>query len=237
MNRHRDDDDGQVDGDFQPAASPFARSMQAQPWLRAGQTPWHMWGNAQTIELFLPADVSSVPATKGQLTRIAYGRPETWNWLFTARVLSADNADVDEPLQISIIWELTVGIGRAMQQNLGFDSWALVWGNPPVFPSLIGPRGTLLWATTTYQATIIRPGFGFDPALQPRNEIRDIVAQDIQLNVRAVLSSPVTPRTNDKRATLEIGAQWAPSTHIRPDWLRLDVPPEAQFPGSEIEGR
>lgn len=233
----RDDDDGQVDGDAQPFASPFARSMKAQPWVNAtGQPPWHMWGNSQTIELFLPATESQVPAVKGQLTRIAYGRPETWNWLFTARVVSADDADVGEPLQISIVWELTVGIGRSMQQNLGFDSWAILWGNPPLFPSLVGPR-TLLWSTTTFQTTIIRPIYGFDPLLQPRNEIREIVAQDIQLNVRAVLSSPVTPRANDKRAVLEIGAQWAPKTHIRPDWLLIDVPPEAQFPGGEVGAR
>lgn len=218
--------------------SPFANSMNAQPWARSSsQPPWHMWGNSQTIELLLPAAASSVPVVRGQLTRISYARPETWNWLFTARV-KADDADVDEPLQISIVWELTVGIGRSMQQNLGFDAWSLLWGSPPLFPSLQGPN-TLLWATTTFQSTIIRPIYGFDPLLQPRNEINHIVAQDIQLNVRAVLSSPVTPRANDKRATIEVGAQWAPSTHVRPDWFQLDerTPVEAQFPGGEVGGR
>lgn len=236
MNRYHDDDDAQVDGDPQPAHSPFAKSMQAQPWMRGGQPPWHMWGNSQTIDLFLPAAASQVPATKGQLTRVAYGRPETWHWLFTARLISADNADPLEPLQISIVWELTVGIGRSMQQNLGFDNFNILWGTP-TSPSDLAPRGTLLWATQTYQQPLRRAIFNFDPLLEPPNLIDEIVAQDIQLNVRAVLSSPVTPRTNDKRAQLEIGAQWAPKNHIRPDWLQLDVPPEAQFPGEEVGGR
>lgn len=220
--------------------SPFASSMQAAPWLRGnGQPPWHMWGNSQRIEMFLPSTSgNSSEVQRGQLTRVAYGRPETWHWLFTARLLEADDADPDEPLQLAIIWELTVGIGRSMQQNLGFDGWNILWGTPST-PTDQAPVGRLLWATQTFQPTLNRTIFSADPDTEPPNVIDEIVAQDIQLNVRAALVSPVTPRTNNKRAVLEVGAQWAPKSHIRPDWYQQDqgTPPEAQFPGQEIGGR
>lgn len=232
MNRY-EDDDGQVDGDAQPAASPFATSMKAQPWLRAGQPPWHMWGNAQTVELVLPAGEASSATIKGQMSKVAYGRPETWHWLFTARAVSGDAADPGEPLQLQVTWELTVGIGRAVQQNLGFDSWNFLWGAP--LPDAF-PRGRLLWATETYGAPLNRTFFSLAPATEPFNKITEIVAQDIQLNVRATLVRAVLPGT-EKRAVIELGAQWAPVTHVRPDWLQLDVPPEAQFPGGEVGGK
>ena len=229
------------DEDFEQSVvggSPFATRMQAQPWLQSqGEPPWHMWGNSQTIEVVLPSGLATFsPQQRSQLTRVSYGRPETWHWLFTARIVEADDAEENEPLTLSIIWELTVGIGRSMQQNLGFDAWTRSWG-APTYPTNSAPRGALLWATQTYQQPLGRQIF-VAPDVEPPNLIDEIVAQDIQLNVRAALSSPVTPRTNNKRVVLDVGAQWAPKTHVRPDWYQLDgTPLEAQFPGGEVGGR
>ena len=117
-----------------------------------------------------------------------------------------------------------------------FDAWTRSWG-APTYPTNSAPRGALLWATQTYQQPLGRQIF-VAPDVEPPNLIDEIVAQDIQLNVRAALSSPVTPRTNNKRVVLDVGAQWAPKTHVRPDWYQLDgTPLEAQFPGGEVGGR
>lgn len=232
MNRFRDDDDAQVDGDSSGAVS-FDRRGAGVPWLRSPMPPWHLWGNTQRVEVLLPLALSFGEVGRGQLTRVSYKRPETWNWLFTARLLEADDADPLEPLQLQIVWELTVGIGRAVQQSLGFDNWNISWGTP-VTPTDNAPVGRLIWATETYAASPERSQF-VAPAVQPLNRIDRIVAQDIQLNARVALLSPVVPRTNNKRAVVELGAQWAPSTHVRPDWF-ADGPIEIQFPGGENQG-
>lgn len=238
MNRYRDDDDGQVDGDFagpspfgQPP-SPFAAAPGQQPWLRTAEPPWHLWGNTQRIELTLPAGQTFSDTVRGQLTKVGYGRPDTWHWLFTARMIEGDDADPGEPLQLQVTWEIVVGMGRSIQQNLAFDGWNFLWGapRPDAFPR------RLFWATETYQDNLNRTLFSLAPATEPFNKVTEIVAQDIQLNVRCTLIRGVLPGTA-KRAVLEVGAQWAPKSHVRPDWFQLDVPPEAQFPGSEIKGR
>lgn len=238
MNRGFEDDDlGQVDGDGSSPLSPFATTMKAAPWLREGIPPWHLWGNTARIALEITtASSTSVPLrVPGQLTKVAYKRPETWHWLFTARVLEADDAEPDEPLQLTIAWDLTVGIGRAVQQNQGFDQWNLFWGTP-TNPTNFAPRGALLWATETYQRSLRRTIFLAAPLTEPPNMIDEIVAQDIQLNATAFLASPVSPLTVDKRVLIEVGAQWAPKTHIRPDWY-TDGPPEATFGGAETAGK
>lgn len=237
--RH-DDDDGQVDGDDQPFASPFARSspfaqsMTAQPWLKSPMPPWHLWGNTQRLDLELPVGVFNPLVQQGQLTRISYSRPETWHWLFTARLIHADDAEPLEQLQLTIVWELTVGIGRSVQINGGFDNYNISWGTP-LTPTDAAPNGRLIWTTETFQAPPGRNQF-IAPAVEPLNRIDSIVAQDIQLNVRAALLSPVFPRTVAKSATVEIGAQWSPRTHVRPDWY-LDGPTELRFAGSETGGK
>ena len=64
-----------------------------------------------------------------------------------------------------------------------------------------------------------------------------IVAQDIQLSVRAVCYTVVgNVAALGQRVELEVSAQFAPQTHVRPDWFRK-APEELAFAGSEVEGR
>ena len=97
MNRYRDDDDGQVDGDyagpspFGPPPSPFASAPGDQPWLRPALAPWHMWGNRELITVQSEA-FGTVRAVTNQLTSVRYARPETWHWFFCARLLSVNPA-------------------------------------------------------------------------------------------------------------------------------------------------
>lgn len=229
----RDDDDGQIDGDdAAPFITPFARSAGDQPWLRAGTPPWHMWGNGQTLDFTL-ASGNFATQQLGQLIKVAYGRPVTWRWLFTARLRSVSpTPPVGTDLAVQLAWELTVGIGRSMQQHPAFDVWNyLIPGG--------GPQSAgILWATQAIQPSSLgrfNAAGVIDPT-PPPNVITEIVAQDIQLNVRANLLLSGAGVGYPYTATLEVGAQFAPLSHIRPDWF-LDGPAEQRFPGAEVGGK
>lgn len=227
MNRYHDDDDGQIDGDFGGAVQ-FRPNASGVPWARSGTPPWHLWGNTQTLALDLAAGANFGTDARGQMLKIGYARPDTWHWLFTCRVVSFDPAEVGQQLQIQVIWELTTGVGRSMQQNLAFDVYNLIWTNPgpPTRPI------TLIWTTETVQVNPNRDPTNPTP---PANFIHEIVGQDIQLNVRAVLETPVATLVA-KRAVIELGAQMAPKTHVRADWYQNDIA-EVKFAGSETGGK
>jgi hypothetical protein len=224
-----DDDDGQIDGDY---ASPFAQSPSDQPWLRAGTPPWHMWGNSQNLTLTLASGFFS-DQQQGQLIKVAYGRPETWRWLFSARLRSVvPTPAVGTDLVVQLAWELTVGIGRSFQQHPAFDVWNyLIPGG--------GPQSAgILWATQAIQPSSLgrfNSAGVIDPT-PPPNIISELCAQDIQLNVRAALLLSGAAVGYPYVATLEVGAQFAPINHIRPDWF-LDGPAEQRFPGAEVAGK
>jgi hypothetical protein len=228
------DDDGQVDGDFAPpvpqgGAYPLARAFGDQPWLRSAIPPWHLWGNSQRVDVELTTGAFG-QAQRSQLTKVSYGRPETWGWLFTARLISgALSPPVGTDLQLTIIWELTVGIGRSMQQSLGFDVWNII-----ILGGAAPPIGRLMWANQV----VVPSNLGrfnaagvVDPT-PPPNVFNEINAQDIQLNARVAILLSGVQAGYPYNAALELGAQWAPKAHVRPDWY-LDGPTELRFPGSE----
>jgi hypothetical protein len=221
-----DDGDGQVDGDssgmvnFQPNT--------AQPWLRAPQPPWHLWGSTQTVDLRIdPPLVANQATFTHQLAKISYGRPETWHWIFAANVISADPADVGQDLILDIQWDLTIGVGRSSTRFENFDRWFLIW-TAGIFPASL----RTLWAQRTVRAGI--PRTPVVPTVYPDEIIDRVTAQDIQLNavVRLGESGALSP----KSARVEVGAFFAPSTHVRPDWFAVG-PPEIKFGGAEIQGK
>lgn len=227
-NRFDVDESGQIDGDAQPP-NPFSVFTTSASAPASGPPPWHLWGNSQRVDLTLAAGVFGV-AGRGQINRIAYKRPETWHWLFTARLLEFPNAPaLGTDLNISIIWELTVGIGRSIQQNLAFDVW-----NIPIAGGSAPPVGRLMWASETIPISPLNRNPA-DPN-PPVNFIRQIPAQDIQLNVRAAITLGGAAVGYPYTAALDFGAQWAPVNHIRPDWFR-DGPMAVQYAGAEVEGK
>lgn len=249
-----DDDRGQVDGE-----SPFAMSMHSSPWVQSsGMSPWHMWGNTQTLTT--PVEGVFNPRIRlqsNQLIKISYKRPETWHWWLACRLIDGPDA-VQVPaasITLNVFWDLTIGLGRSMFQTAdgsdqvtsrpAFDHFRFVWG--PAAATF--PRGARTWQTQAYAPqrfvdlnvpAAFLPPFQNNEVpptgnLQPLNQI---VAQDIQLDVRAIaVVSPPGPLTTGPGVTFEVSAFFAPKVHVRPDWLRLDVPPEAQFTGEEIGGR
>lgn len=166
--------------------------------------PWMMWGTTQTIAL-----VNSFNATSQQLVSIRYHRPDTWTFFFTAKFLSLNNANAG---RIIITYDISFGVGRSQQKIEGFESYDATW--------LAGlqPVGLQWWSQSVIGIPRSNPG----PDTR-ENIIREIPAQDIDLNVRASYVDAFGPTT--EQAIVEVSAYFAPKVHVRPDWFEQQFEP------------
>jgi len=216
---------GQYDGDGPAPGNPFATQFGQQPWLRGNVPPWHMWGTIETLTLPITGPLTQTVSQ--QLSRVNYRRPETWHWLFFARLLQGPTLEGEgDVTAATIFFDVTVGLGRASVTLPGFEAFRFAWTSPSPPPPPDEPK----WSTTA-----VRPERGVPPGDEPDYTVYQIVAEDIQCSCRigygsqrGVVATPII---------LEVGAFFAPKNHIRPDWLQLDATIEAQFPGSELQGR
>lgn len=239
----QDDDDAQVDGE----GSPHATAMRAQPWVRmSGLTPWHMWGNSIALQPFelleVPEGTTSSIEQSGQLIKVAYKRPESWHWLFHARFISAvDGGSLGpglETLFVNLEFDIIIGHGRSQVELRAFErfrwKWKVVAGTTPPFPPS-------MWSTSasTPNLNFVQPNVEIPVEPEVVRPIDQLVGEDIQCRCRAFMTAtgpfpvflPIAP------TQLEVSAFFAPKVHVRPDWMQVEVPPEAQFPGEEIRGR
>ena len=228
MNRFEVDLDGQVDGDASPYGSPFVSSMNAQPLqLNVGTPPWHLWGNTLALPIN-SGGFGTLDQISGQLDKVSYGRPDSWHWLFSAVITRLSPLPiVPQVVGLQLDFDVTIGIGRSMTQIRSFETFR--WEFDGVGASLVNFP---IWSNSTrapnrFQSTLVAP-------TAVANEIREIVAQDIQVSLRV---NPTLANNYVYTAELEVSGYWAPKTHVRPDWMLLDVPPGMQFPGAEIGGR
>lgn len=178
--------------------------------------PWHLWGDSQIIECPYTGLFSTTTVT-GQLNRIAYGRPESWHFLFSARVIETTLA-VQNPTigqQLTVTFNLTVGLGRSATTIQAFEEYVF---SVPLHERLDGHD-----CYSTSVVAPVRSSLVTNP-----NIIERIVAQDIQVNVQAVYN---TAETHGDVARLEIGSYFCPISHIRPEWYR------GEFPGGEDHGQ
>src|SRR3989304_633227 len=177
---------------------------------------WDLWGDSKIIECPYTGIFATTTVT-GQLNKISYGRPETWNFFFYAKgfetILAVVPSIVSQELKLD--WNLTIGIGRSSTTIPGFEKY--------VFS---GVPGSLLTGQVIYSSMVIAPprtAGGLDP-----NQITEFVAQDIQMNVNGVYSFGAT---HGDLAKVEIAGYFAPMSHIRPEWF------ERRFPGGEDHGQ
>ena len=210
---------GQFDGDGN-GPSPFSQSMQAPPSFFGGAPPWHLWGGSTTIT----ANFNSVNdrANTQQIVKVSYKRPETWHWLFVARLISGPPGPFPGPgnSQVSIVFNLTCGVGRSVVQLFSFEAFDMRW-------AAAVPVGETLFSVQVLARNRIDTS---DPTLIQPNVINQIVASDIQLD------ATVTNVFGPEPAVVEVSAFFSPKTHVRPDWF-VDGPPDARFAGGEVAGR
>jgi len=168
-----------------------------------GIPPWHLWGNQLTIDM--TSTGTAFDLVSSQLAKVSYGRPETWSFLFWVQVLSNNNPSVGGVLQAR--FNLVVGTGRTAITLPDF----VIFLYSPLLP--IGgqnPRYTMS-ATDTES-----------------NLVTDFPAEDIQLNVNSIITGGAPVGTH---IVLNVGAAFAPKSHIRPEWY------EGKFRGGEDEGK
>jgi hypothetical protein len=192
----------------------------------AGSAPWVLWGN--TIPLSAPpsplaGDADNVSSLT--LCRVQYNRPETWRFLFSARIISAPEAAAGESAQLEVSFKLLTGIGRSAIIIPTFSLMPLfAWDGIGPVPI---PR-TPFW---TNQATYDVP-----PAIAAdlRRFTDTVVGQDMTLTAEALFRTDIAGATP---AVVEVSAQFAPNVHVRPDWFQIDGHAGEQFSGAETKGR
>jgi hypothetical protein len=219
------DDFGQYDDDDRNPR--FARSFGEQPWLRQSTPPWHMWGNQQEVVALAVSGNTNRPLQQ-QLLKISYKRPETWHWLFSATLLEGPQAIAGFANGVVVTFDLTVGIGRTSITMPAFETFQWSWVGP-----LLAPVQNQIWSTQARAPN--RVFFTPTPAVPIDNVVDQIVAEDIQLGV-SVSFAANGGSVGDFRVL--VAAQFAPKSHVRPDWfLPENAPLESVFPGDEIGGR
>jgi hypothetical protein len=181
--------------------------------------PWHLWGDTKL--LVVPHSVTIVDEFSSQLAKVSYGRPETFDFMFGARIV-----DMSDPLdaggEISVSFDVTVGVGRSHLTMLSFERYLFYWtaAPPPI-------------RIQKYSAEVFGPprtDIAISPATTvPENLISEITAQDIQVQARVQYTGGLNdPRT----ASVEVTAFFAPRSHVRPEWFSKG----GKFRGNEDNG-
>jgi hypothetical protein len=159
-----------------------------------------MWGNSQSLLIDVLPDTTASTVVNSQLIRIAYARPETWHFLFGVSIDECSGT-VGNPGVFQARFNLTIGIGRSQ----------ITVPNFRLFLTQTLPSSGQQWWSTTGLETL--PQFTPD-----ENEvIHEIVGQDIQLNVDAILAGEVAAGT---RLRCTVSAFFSPKTHVRPEWFK-----------------
>lgn len=182
---------------------------------RRSLPPWHLWGGSKTLICPYTGIFSTTTATE-QTNKISYGRPESWNFLFCAKIVEQTLAVVPSTITatINLAFHLTIGIGRSSTTIEGFESY-----------SFSAAPGSSLVGLVRYSTMVIAPPRSAGST--DRNEITEIVAQDIQMNVSGVYAFG---ETHGDSAKVEISTYFAPIHHTRPEWFLNE------FPGGEEVG-
>jgi hypothetical protein len=185
--------------------------------------PWHMWGTHATVTVPHPSSSATQFQQSQQLARINYKRPETWHFLFAAKLLAAPDGVAGNNVDVIVDFDLAVGVGRTAVQLQGRPG-------EPGFARLVfhyagaasAQLGVTKWTTQTQTETS-----NLIPATPVVLPLVEFPAQDIQCSVRVVTQSA---SADDLPTLVEVHSYFAPKNHIRPDWFR------GAMRGDETEG-
>jgi len=168
-----------------------------------------MWGSDQQFDLTPGTELSK------QVSRVDYGRPETWTFLLANKV-TAGFAPAPVAGTVDIAFDLFIGSGRSTISVRNFVVFQV--NIPNLTNAAVGP---LLWATTAQS-----PQRTFPPA---GNEftISEFPAQSINAQARVLFTCV------DPLATVSLVASgfFSPRTHVRPEWFKGGT-----FKGGENDG-
>jgi hypothetical protein len=170
-----------------------------------------MWGSDKQF------DLSNANGSQSQqVSRIDYGRPETWSFFMSFKCISA-SGPAATPGSVQCAFDLFVGAGRSTVQIRNFMVFTVSFIDAS--NAAVGP---LLWATQTQS-----PQNTFPVSGAPTLPVDYIVAHSINCEAR-VLNTSVDPLVQIQCVA---SAFFAPRAHIRPEWFRGGT-----FKGGENDG-
>lgn len=185
-------------------------------------SPWHMWGTQETVECTtgIIAATASRPVDR-QLARVNYRRPESWAFLLTAEVVQAPVSPAAD-FVIQVNFNLMAGVGRATWNSKSprvIDYNTL--GAEAAFHKVqwYAPGGLKdwrrQWCTSVMSPSPIET---YPPGTDPPGTLTEFfVAETIQCEVSvAAFSTGADPQQQVK---VQVGAYFAPLSHVRPDWF------------------
>ncbi len=175
-------------------------------------SPWLMWGGAESITL--TANAPGIMLTRHvQLTQVRYGRPTTWRYFFAANLLGGHTTS---PAPVLVDFNLSMGVGRSTVVVPSFEHYRF---NPGI--------GDIV-AASKYSASVNGPVR--DDSLVapfPQNAIVQVPLETVQ--IEAVVTYQAT--TVGDNVSIEVHSYFAPEVHVRPEWFK------GEFPGDEDGGR
>lgn len=169
-----------------------------------GMKPWHMWGGLVNFEAATTTPAFTFSKTQ-QLARVEYHRPETWRFLFFARLLGSNN---HSPATFEVDFNIIPGVGRGSINLQPFERF--------VFKLPIGPL--VGGAVEKWSTSVIGPvrddTLPVPPDVPQPNVVDSFVAEDCSISVTAAVSLTVPGDT----LQAEMGCLISPWHHVRPDW-------------------
>lgn len=201
--------------------------------------PWHLWGNLEQVTTIVRGS-GVVFGNEQQLCKVGYGRPDTWHWFFSARLISGPDNTPGFFTRVRVDFDVTIGSGRGATPiyplptgvlALGFEHYDFQWG--PVTPAF--PSGAFIYSTDA-----VAPGRSFqgDGPAVTGTLITQLPAEAIQVKTRVFATTiDLNVAALGQPVVVEVSSYWAPKSHVRPDWYQIGKSPHTQFPGHEVPGR
>jgi hypothetical protein len=200
-----------------------------------------MWGNTVRLESEASPDpdVVATPISK-QLIKVDYRRPDTWSF-FIGAGLTGGSIVAGTGLSVVLQVDLIVGVGRSVfltqQRGQGDPNDAVDVSNRVAFVefqwtvpvgAIPGSQGQNWKYVTDVQSPDVQDALGVASA----RSISWIAAQSIQAQCTFLKLATAAGQS----VTAECSAFFAPRSHVRPDWYRVDEGAGAQFRGNEVGG-
>ena len=198
--------------------------------------PWHMWGSTVRVSLPLVAPASARTVGRAdnvQVARVTYKRPETWSFLFGARIV--DGAATDVNRIVITYMNLVLGVGRSVfstkstppgSPGTGIPFVQFRW-NIGIGENPVNKANNARWTTSVTSPPL-------DDTAADTHIIQWFPSENIQCEAYGQVGVDGASAL-DNSVAVEVSAYFAPRTHVRPDWLS-DSPKIPQYGGHETGG-
>jgi hypothetical protein len=182
-----------------------------------GVAPWIMWGSDQQIAFSGNAGGITSNAS-AQLSRVDFGRPDTFSFFLSALVTAANapNGDTGNAT-LSVDYDLTIGLGRSVVQIRSFEHYEIVLG----FVAGLWDGSQQL----VYSTEVVAPKR--TAASTDQNIIRELPTQSVNIAARCTLATAF----DVELGSVTCSAYFCPRTHLRPEWFK-----GGNFKGGEDNG-